>query len=232
MFVSHSPELVRQICDRAVVLDHGEMIGIGPPGESIRTFRESLMRGTKARQLHSDDAVDDQGDQRIAEAPALDPDVAPPPAIDLANFDVRITRVRMDYPLADERDFLVPGDPLRIKVGYHAVRRIDDVVFSLNIINGDGLLVYGVNTDHLLGGLAYVQGDGTLEFAFERVPLLDGIYTVSIGIHSHDVSIIYDHHSAGHTFQVTNPGIAAGMVALDASVTLDHAADKDTQVAG
>jgi ABC-2 type transport system ATP-binding protein len=38
MFVSHSPELVRQICDRAVVLDHGHMIDIGPPGEAIRTF--------------------------------------------------------------------------------------------------------------------------------------------------------------------------------------------------
>ena len=231
MFVSHSPELVRQICDRAVVLDHGEMIGIGPPGESIRTFRESLMRGTRARQLHTGDAVDDQADQRPAfEEPAVDPDAAAPPAIDLASFEVRITRVRMDYPLADERDFLVPGDPLRIKVGYHAVRRIDDVVFSLNIINGDGLLIYGVNTDHLLGGLEYVEGDGTLEFGFDHIPLLDGIYTVSIGIHSHDVATIYDHHSAGHTFQVTNPGVAAGMVALDATVTIDHAADR--QVAG
>ncbi|MEX2659877.1 MAG: ABC transporter ATP-binding protein [Acidimicrobiales bacterium] len=236
MFVSHSPELVRQICDRAVVLDHGEMIDIGPPGESIRTFRESLMRGTKARQLGTGEEVDDQADQRPAavfstgEVPAVDPDAAPPPAVDLANFEVRITRVRMDYPLADERDFLVPGDPLRIKVGYHAERKVDDVVFSLNIVNGEGLLVYGVNTDHLLGGLEYVEGDGTLEFSFDRVPLLDGVYTVSIGIHSHDVSTIYDHHSAGHTFQVTNPGVAAGLVALDASVTIEHAADR--QVAG
>ena len=231
MFVSHSPELVRQVCDRAVVLDHGEMIGVGPPGESIRTFRESLMRGTRARQLHADDGAEDQTVQVAAqEAPAVDPDAAPPPAIDLATFEVRITRVRMDYPLADERDFLVPGDPLRVMVGYHSVRRIDDVVFSLNIVNGDGLLIYGVNTDQLLGGLEYVEGDGTLEFSFDRIPLLDGIYTVSIGIHSHDVSTIYDHHSAGHTFQVTNPGIAAGMVALDASVTIDHVADR--QVAG
>ena len=143
-----------------------------------------------------------------------------------ATFEVRITRVRMDYPLADEREYLVPGDPLRITVGYAAIRRIDDVVFSLNIINGDGLLIYGVNTDQLLGGLAYVEGEGTLQFDFARVPLLDGIYTVSIGIHSHDVATIYDHHSAGHTFQVTNPGIAAGLVALDADVTLEHAADR------
>ena len=230
MFVSHSPELVRQICDRAVVLDHGHLIGIGPPGEAIRTFRQSLMRSTRARQLHAGGHAEAAADEHVDEAPATDPDAAPPPAIELANFEVRITRVRMDYPLADERDYLVPGDPLSITVGYAAVRRIDDVVFSLNIVNGDGLLVYGVNTDQLLGGLAYVEGEGTLRFDFARVPLLDGIYTVSIGIHSHDVATIYDHHSAGHTFQVTNPGIAAGLVALDADVTLEHAADR--QVTG
>ena len=226
MFVSHSPELVRQICDRAVVLDHGHMLGIAPPGEAIRTFRQSLMRRTRASQLHAGGHAADEVDDLVDEAPATDPDAAPPPAIELANFEVRITRVRMDWPLADERDYLVPGDPLRVTVGYVAVRRIDDVVFSLNIINGDGLLIYGVNTDQLLGGLAYVEGEGSLQFSFARIPLLDGIYTVSIGIHSHDVSTVYDHHSAGHTFQVTNPGIAAGLVALDADVSIDHAADR------
>ncbi len=226
MFVSHSPELVRQICDRAVVLDHGQMIDIGPPGEAIRSFRESLMRGTRARQLHAGAPPDTSTEQQVDEGPVPGPDGEPPPAIDLATFEVRITRVRMDYPLADERDYLVPGDPLRVTVGYVAVRRIDDVVFSLNIINGDGLLIYGVNTDQLLGGLAYVEGEGTLQFSFARIPLLDGIYTVSIGIHSHDVSKVYDHHSAGHTFQVTNPGIAAGLVALDADVSIEHAADR------
>jgi hypothetical protein len=132
----------------------------------------------------------------------------------------------MDYPLADERDYLVPGDPLRVTVGYAGRAASTTSVFSLNIVNADGLLIYGVNTDQLLGGLAYVEGEGTLQFSFARIPLLDGLYTVSIGIHSHDVSTVYDHHSAGHTFQVTNPGIAAGLVALDADVTIEHAADR------
>lgn len=246
MFVSHSPELVRQICDRAVVLDHGQMLEIGPPGEAIRTFRESLMQATKARQLGIDEEVAVDQTERLAPAeqagataepdrldlgaitgstPVIDPN-APPPAIESATFEVRITRVGMEYPLADERDFLVPGDPLRVSVGYLADRRIDDVVFAINIVNEQGLLVYGINTDILLGGLEYVEGEGTLDFVFPRVPLLDGIYTVSVGIHSHDVKTIYDHHNAGHTFQVTDPGESAGMVALDASVVLDHVADR------
>jgi ABC-type polysaccharide/polyol phosphate transport system ATPase subunit len=43
LFVSHAPDLVRQICDRAVVLAHGKMLGLGPPGEAIRLFREHLL---------------------------------------------------------------------------------------------------------------------------------------------------------------------------------------------
>src|SRR5580700_7952822 len=43
LFVSHSPDQVRSICDRAVVLSDGEMIGLGLPGEAVRIFREVLL---------------------------------------------------------------------------------------------------------------------------------------------------------------------------------------------
>ncbi len=42
LFVTHGADLVRRICNRAVVLHHGEMVANGSPGESIRIFREHL----------------------------------------------------------------------------------------------------------------------------------------------------------------------------------------------
>ncbi len=44
IFVTHAPDMVRQICDRAAVLDHGEMVAVGLPGEAVRAYREHLMR--------------------------------------------------------------------------------------------------------------------------------------------------------------------------------------------
>src|SRR6202451_1061927 len=41
--VTHSPDQVRSICDRAVVLSHGRLVGEGEPGEATRIFREGLM---------------------------------------------------------------------------------------------------------------------------------------------------------------------------------------------
>src|SRR5437763_5898649 len=42
LFVTHAVDLVRRICDRAIVLDHGEVVAEGTPGEAVRSFRESL----------------------------------------------------------------------------------------------------------------------------------------------------------------------------------------------
>jgi ABC-2 type transport system ATP-binding protein len=44
VFVTHAADLVRQICDRAVVLDHGQMIAWGAPSEAVRAFREAMYR--------------------------------------------------------------------------------------------------------------------------------------------------------------------------------------------
>ena len=45
LFVTHAADLVRTICDRAVVLDHGKMVTDAPPGEAVRMFREHLLQG-------------------------------------------------------------------------------------------------------------------------------------------------------------------------------------------
>src|ERR1700689_3307784 len=43
LFVTHAADMVRQICDRAVVLAGGRMLHVGAPGEAIRKFREHLL---------------------------------------------------------------------------------------------------------------------------------------------------------------------------------------------
>ncbi len=42
VFVTHAAETVRQVCDRAIVLDHGNLVIDDEPGKAIRVFREYL----------------------------------------------------------------------------------------------------------------------------------------------------------------------------------------------
>jgi ABC-2 type transport system ATP-binding protein len=43
LLVTHNADQVRALCDRAIVLDSGDMIADGPTQESLRIFREHLM---------------------------------------------------------------------------------------------------------------------------------------------------------------------------------------------
>ena len=38
LFVSHVPEIVRQLCDRTLWLDHGEVMLMGTPDEVLRAY--------------------------------------------------------------------------------------------------------------------------------------------------------------------------------------------------
>lgn len=44
LLVSHAADLVRQLADRAAVLDHGHLVEVAEPGEAIRVLRETLER--------------------------------------------------------------------------------------------------------------------------------------------------------------------------------------------
>jgi ABC-2 type transport system ATP-binding protein len=49
LFVTHNADQVRALCDRAVVLNSGDMIADGPTQDSLRIFREHLMEDAVER---------------------------------------------------------------------------------------------------------------------------------------------------------------------------------------
>jgi ABC-2 type transport system ATP-binding protein len=48
LLVSHNADQVRALCDRAIVLEKGQMVSDAPAGESVRVFREHLLGQTAA----------------------------------------------------------------------------------------------------------------------------------------------------------------------------------------
>ncbi len=49
--VTHSADTVRQVCNRAIVLDHGQLVASGTPAEAIKVFRDRL-HGTLIGEEH------------------------------------------------------------------------------------------------------------------------------------------------------------------------------------
>ena len=223
VFVTHAADLVRQICDRAAVLDHGNLVAVGAPGEAVRSFREHLLqqeRHVEAAQLAVEPDEAQAADEPIVVTTEDDGLSAQERRRD---FRLRITDVRIDYPGAGEQPYLKPGDPLAIHVSYGAVERLEDVVFGLAVHDLEGKLVFASNTEIMGTPLGTVEGPGEVVFATDHVPLLDGTYLLTIGVHSHDEGVVYDWHEQRHQFEVMNPTRTSGEVELGMRVSVTQA---------
>jgi ABC-2 type transport system ATP-binding protein len=217
VFVTHSADLVRQVCDRAAVLDHGRMVMLGTAGEAVRSFREHLLNRETYEQVPAEEPTPAEA---ITEA-ADEPDDHGTAQERKRNFKVRITSVRFEHPHEDEREALVPGEALTIHVGYETTEPIDDVVFGVAVYDDRGTVLFGWNTDLLEIDVGTLADKGEVIFLLESMPLLDGSYPVTIGVHSHDEGTVYDWQEQRHRFQVMNPGRAAGIMYVPARIKVE-----------
>ncbi|MHB8464866.1 MAG: ABC transporter ATP-binding protein [Acidimicrobiales bacterium] len=202
--VTHAPDMVRQICTRAAALDHGKLVEVGEPNDVIRTFRERLMTG-----VYSVDDVDDPNLVKSELSPLW--------------HRVRISEVEVVYP-ASGRETLRPGEPLQFRIGYEARRgEVSDIVAGIALYSSIGVMIYGTNS-HLMGqDLAPVSGSGVITFAVKDLPLLDGTYRLTVGLHNLG-GLQYDHWEQQVLFEVEAPGRDIGVVRLDTTIDVEPGA--------
>ncbi len=212
LFVTHAADLVRRICDRALVLDHGRLVADSPPGEAVRTFRETLQHsGLADPSIEAVEAAEAaESADPTGEVPAIGSQMAAS-----ATNRVRITNVVIEHPGAlVGRQWLLPDEAMSIRVSYHADEPTDDLLFGIIIHDEEGNTIFGANTKIVDVPVPVAEGDGEATFDFERVPLLDGTYLVTLAIQSTDEGTVHDWHDQRYQFEVMNPGRVAGMVSL------------------
>ena len=217
--VSHSADQIRQICDQVAVLDHGEVVAYDEPAKAIRIFREHLLDDELERRAH---------DSETDGEPSTDePSLATEEPLDEAsayrahgsrqeakrNFRIRIRDVEIDYAAKAERRYLLPGEPATFRVRYHTDDEVDDAVFGISIYDHNtGRFLYGTNTTILGLSLGTISGDGEVCFDVASVPLLDGTYPITVGIHSKDEATVYDWREQQVWFEVLSPDRTSGLI--------------------
>ncbi len=192
--VSHSPDLVKRICQSAAVLDHGHMVASGDPQEAVQVFREHL-RMTPPRPRPGD----------------------PPPVDDR----IRVTEVEFRHPGQPERAHLEPGEPLEIRAHFEVDAPVHDPVFTIMIYDADGKLLHGSSTLSESTTTGELDGPGEIVFAFEQIPLLDGEYAVTLCVTSADGAYIYDWHEQRYRFEVRDPKRSFGSVEFPVQISVE-----------
>ena len=213
-------------------MSSGHMITYGQPGEAVRSFREQLLLVGDSLPGGMDEPVAGEGGTPGSSGVPGDAEVGLEAAEQwlsgagntkgTARDDrpVRLTEVTVDYLDREHRPFLQPGEPLTVRIGFHASRPVKGVEFSIEF-RGDRLgTLYRTDTGVLGTPVDVDAGDGTLEFAVESFPFLDGNYEVAVGIQSHLGGIAYDWRESAATFEVMNPGREMGIVGLQIKATV------------
>jgi ABC-2 type transport system ATP-binding protein len=194
VFVTHAPDLVRQICDRAVVLDQGDMVIHSDPSEAVREFREHLL-GRAAEVLDKAEPEKKHGDE------------------------ARITSVAIEYPDPD-RPYVRNGEPAKIRVKIDAREHIEDVVVAISLHDKDGHLVFGHNTyglDHRFD----LDGACEIVFDLQSVTLLNGTYPLSVYVHTVEGARMLDISEQHEHLDVVNHEGNNGWGIADIPVKLD-----------
>jgi ABC-2 type transport system ATP-binding protein len=196
LFVTHSADLVRVICDRAAVLSSGKLIGYASAAEAVKLYHEHLLS------LAPESAI--TASEPVSEVPVYRP--------------VTIVSVDVEHPGTGTRDYLLPGEPLTVHLGFEAMEPVADMVIGVEIHDQFNEMVYASDTEILGQRFDVPAGGGRADLTFDHIPFLDGGYSVAVELKS-GLGIVFDRREMV-TFKVMNPGRSRGTVALDLRVEI------------
>jgi ABC-2 type transport system ATP-binding protein len=193
VLVTHGIDTVRQLCDRVIMLDKGEIVVDGKPQEATRAFRERY-----AAQVDEQDDVRGTGDITIVETRVTDGD-----GHDKARFE--------------------SGDRLAVEVVVEAPSAVDDPVVGVAIYNHLDTLVYGTNTAIRGVSLGALEGRRRIRFDFGAIPMVEGQYFVTVAVHSRDEATQYHWLERQISFKVFSLNVDAGVLHLDPRIDVEKA---------
>ena len=182
VFVTHQLDQVRNLCDRAVWLERGEIAAAGDPTRVVDAYLQQVATG-----------------ERVAVGAELQPAVAPEPEAEpeeetrstdvleeerWGSGEIVLKRVALTDVDGGDLIALGPATPVTIDIDVEVRSPQEDFVFGVGIYHADGTCVYGTNTD--LEGLSAdrLDGNSRVRFIMPSLDLVAGTYRLDVAVHT------------------------------------------------
>jgi ABC-type polysaccharide/polyol phosphate transport system ATPase subunit len=170
LFVTHQLDQVRNLCDRALWLDHGRIEAIGDPMRVVDAYLQEV-----------------SGAPAQAAAPPAPPPEESKPKDDEERWgsgEIVIRRVA----LADDhdRELVALGAGIAVTIDLDIETRVpqDDFVFGIGIYHADGTCVYGTNTEIEGWVPEKIEGAPRVRFIMPALDLVAGTYRIDAAVHT------------------------------------------------
>ncbi len=196
VLVSHDLGPIRELCERALWLEGGQVRAYGPTDDVVEAYYASVIAQEEARL-----AAEAAGLQEESAA-ASPTSVSSEERDRWGSGEVEIVDVTILGPQGTAQHVLVSGQPMTVRIRYQAHRRIEEPVFGLAIHRQDGLHITGPNTLEAGVPIEAIEGSGEVRYVVESLPLLSGTYEVSASCYDQSCTHAYDHHHRRFPFRV------------------------------
>ena len=204
IIVSHALGQITELCDRAVLLNAGEIVFDGEPAVAVARFRDIL------------------DERRVAEGPDPEGRDASDAAAAADEAQPRILSTELEVIGGNEAGEVVPGSDIRIRVGLESPRPLDRWRCAVQIDTVLGTAVYGTTNERIGAVPDPLVGHRDIEFVLRDARFLTGKYFVNISLMDESGRHLDDARMAS-SFNVAQYAAAAGVVYMEPEF-IDHGA--------
>jgi lipopolysaccharide transport system ATP-binding protein len=163
VFISHDLTAVEQLCDTALLLEHGKNVALGPPADVVGVYHRRLATGQRDGAAARDE-----------------------------HAVVQVTGLTFEQPDAT-RLACESGQPITIRLRFAARDQVRPVHLEVAFYSADGQVVLAAlhaGNDGI--GIAIAPPAGAIEFYCPALPLSPGAYYVGAILRDAQTSQVYD----------------------------------------
>jgi ABC-2 type transport system ATP-binding protein len=196
ILVSHALDQVAELADRALVLEHGNVMLDGDPRDALRLLRNDF------------EATRQEERQRERERAAT---------VEAQRPQAEITAVSLRDASADGVARMKPGSDLVIDITVTARERMADWILGVSVDSPTGQVVYGTNTKLLRQPMPDVQGEQTFSLCLPDLRLGEGHYVLRAAIATGSEVEIHTVTEAGR-IEIIGTGNGVGYLYVEPSI--------------
>lgn len=185
LFVTHALQTVEEFCHEAMLIHGGQLVERGEPQDVILQYIRNYMG--EGGYLYTQEF----GTRRA-----------------------ELVDVRLLDATGESSGVLKAGQRMTVEVDYFAKDRVEKPVFGFSIKTGNGLYVYGTNTQIEQVSCEWIEGTGRVRIHIDPLPLMSGNFFLSVSMHSWDHTEQYHRREDWYPFGVHNDGEDLGLFAL------------------
>jgi len=177
LFVSHSADMVRQMCQQALWIEDGRVVALDAADNVVTAYMEQL--------AYARAQEDQQKDTHR-----------------WGSREVEITHVEfLDQTGHVVRRFRT-GDAFTARLHYRTAQRVVEPMFGVAIHRDDGTHINGPNNVLANFPITAIEGAGFVDYCVAQLNLLPGAYEFTAAIHDREGRHAYDFQHRLHPFWV------------------------------